>query len=168
MSNELAAGEHILWYGQPDATMSMMSKWPVAVFGLIFTAITASFLNHAWSAADVIGSAIGVIFVAGGIYLLTNPAIEMMRAKGTLFAITESRLLVIRRHGGHLQSLARTGIRQIERIERRKGRLTLRIPTSLVSDGDGGQRVDYLELHGVPNADHVFRLLTGSTCDFRG
>lgn len=159
LSKELAAGEHIVWSGQPDAWMSMSSKWVAIPFGFLWTGATLGGAIYASQHGDDIGIAVGLLFACIGLYMLSTPAIDYLDAKGTLFALTERRLLVVRKSGRHIQSLARSGIRQVERAER-NGRVTLRIPTRLVSDGDGGQTIDYVELHGIREADRVFRLLT--------
>lgn len=75
-----------------------------------------------------------------------------------MLAITDARFVMVHRHGRSVRSIELSAIKQVERISEWGG-VTLRIPTALISDGDGGQKVDYTDLHGLAEADRAYHLL---------
>lgn len=159
VSAELAPGERILWSERPDPVTCMMSKGGMALFAIVWLVICGSSVFAASGRGDVAGTLVGLAFMGVGIFMLLVPIAQYRSARGTLFAITPRRLIIARNKGGSLKSILLSGIRQVERIKKR-GKITLRIPASLVSDGDGGQKVDYIDLHGLRDGERAYRLLT--------
>lgn len=158
LASELQPDEQILWSGQPDPLTTMLSQYPVALFGLVWTAFSMTGLVSMSRDGAIFGTAVLLVFVSIGIFMLAKPLIEYRKAKSTVFAITNGRFLMLTGGGRAMRSVQLSAVRQVDRVTR-LGRLTLRIPTALVSDQDG-PKVDYTELHGIPDAERAFRLLT--------
>lgn len=137
----------------------MLSQKAIAVFGLPWTAFSVAGLSAMIRSSQVIGVVFLLLFVGIGIFMLATPLIQYRKAKSTLFAITDQRFLMLKDAGRDVRSVQLGAIRQVERI-RVWGGVTIRIPTALISDSDGGQKVDYTDLHGIPNAERAYRLLT--------
>ena len=158
-ANELSLGEGILWSGRPDPLMSMQSKSGIALFAVVWLAISTISFEAATRRGELFGTLFALLFVGLGIWMLAAPLLEYRRARRTIVAITGQRLLIASSNGRSVQSIKLSGVRHVERIAK-NGRLTLRIPTALVSDGDGGQKVDYTDLHGLRDGERAYRLLT--------
>jgi hypothetical protein len=158
LTADLAPGERIIWSGRPDPTTSMVSDWPAIPFAAVWLAISGAGFHRSLTDGEKGGAAVTGVFVLIGLFILSQPIMAFVRARSTAFAITDRRLLIARKNGRTIKSILLSGIRQVERVHKRRG-MTLRIPTSLVSDGDGGQKVDYLELHGLRDGEKAYRLL---------
>ncbi|HZG09739.1 MAG TPA: hypothetical protein VEZ70_12235 [Allosphingosinicella sp.] len=156
----LVAGEHIVWTGKPNPASTMMSKWAVALFAIPWLLGTGYGFLSARAAGDQAEMVVAFIFVCVGLVMLATPVAAFFRARRTTFAITNRRLLAITRNGRSLTSILLSGVRQVERFDRHGG-TTLRVPTALVSDGEGGRSVDYLELHGLSDGERAYQLLVG-------
>ena len=155
---ELARGETIEWQGRPNPMMGAATEWPAIPFGGIW--FVCFILASREAVAD--GSLAGAIFLAAfavvGTLIIARPITEYGTQRRTAFAITNRRLIVLRKDGQSVTSLLRDGIRQVERVQ--KGRaVTLRIPTQMVSDGDGGRMVDHIVMHGLRDGEVAYRLL---------
>jgi len=156
---ELASGERVVWSGRPDPFAAMLSQHYAVLFAIAWLAMAGAGVSAAARSGETFGVIFGLLFVAIGVVILATPISAYRGARRTVIAITDRRLIVAKNGGRNIISVQLSGIRQVERIARR-GRVTLRIPTALVSDGDGGQKVDYTDLHGLSEGDHAFRLLT--------
>ena len=139
--------------------MSMQSKSGIALFAVVWLAISTISFEAATRRGELFGTLFALLFVGLGIWMLAAPLLEYRRARRTIVAITGQRLLIASSNGRSVQSIKLSGVRHVERIAK-NGRLTLRIPTALVSDGDGGQKVDYTDLHGLRDGERAYRLLT--------
>ena len=161
LARELAPGEHIQWSGRPDPAAAMVGQWLAVPFAVLWLAITINGFIETWRDGHHIASAFVLIFVAIGIFVLFAPLIEYVLARRTAFAITERRLLVVSRRGRLVKSVLLSGVRQVERVIKRRG-VTLRIPTALINDAESGSRIDYIQLHGLRDWEPAYRLLTQS------
>lgn len=159
LKTELWPGEQVLWLGQPSPVASMLSQKGIAAFGLLWTAFSVAALCSMVRSGQVFGVMFLLVFVGVGIFMLAMPLIQFRKAKRTLFAITDKRFLMLTDAGRAVRSVQLSAIRQVERVKQWGG-VTLRIPTALISDGDAGQKVDYTDLHGIPDAERAYRLLT--------
>jgi hypothetical protein len=159
LESELRSGEHILWSGQPGTKATLLSHLWVALLGLLWSLFSVAGLIAVIRRGELFGSIFLLLFVGVGVYMLAYPLIQSWKAAGTLVAITNARFLLIHRHGQAIRSVDLGSIKQVERISEWGG-VTLRIPTALISDGDGSQKVDYTDLHGLAEADRAYRLLS--------
>jgi hypothetical protein len=156
---DLAAGESVIWSGRPNPFVSMWSKGWMAALAIVWLAATGNGIAAAAGRAETFGALVGVAFLGMGIWMLAGPFLEFLRAKRTTYVITENRLIIADLRRRHDKSIELSAIKQVERLTK-WGRVTLRIPTALVDDGDGGQKVEYTDLHGLEDGDRAYRLLT--------
>lgn len=156
---ELGPDEHIVWSGRPDPIATMLGQYPAALFGLVWTVFSLNGFVSLAQSGQTLGALMLLGFVAIGVALLMMPVIAYRKASGTAVAITPTRLLMLMDRGRTVRSVQLSAIRQVERVTKWRW-TTLRIPTALISDKDGGQTVDYTSLHGMPDAETAFRLLT--------
>ena len=161
LQTELWPGELIVWSGQPSPLATSLSQTAIAGFGVLWTAFSVAGLSAMLRSDQLLGIVFLLVFVGVGIFMVATPLIQYRKAQGTLFAITDKRFLMLTNAGHAVRSVQLSAIRQVDRV-RQRGGVTLRIPTALISDGDAGQKVDYTELHGVPDAETAYRLLTKS------
>lgn len=137
----------------------MLSQLSIALFGALWLAFSVAGLIAMVRTGQTFGVIFSLLFIAAGVFMLARPLIEHRGAAATHLAITNKRFVMITRHGRTVRSVDLRSIRQVERVEKWGG-VTLRIPTALISDGDGGQKVDYTDLHGLSDAERAYRLLT--------
>lgn len=159
---ELAPGERVEWQGQPDPIVGAASEWPALPFGGFWLAMCAyGFHKEVWD-GNLMPAIMAAVFTVIGAWIMTRPVAEYGKQRHTAFAITDRRLIVLRKNGRSITSVLCRGIRQIERVRKWRG-ITLRIPTQMVSDGDGGRTVDHIVMHGLRDGDAAYRLLMRTT-----
>lgn len=159
LSAQLAPDERIEWAGRPDPLQGAAADWPALLFGSFWFAASAAGFAKGLQSGDMGLAAVGLVFTAIGAFIVTRPFAEWQEQRRTAFAITDRRLLVIRKGGRAVISIGRRGIHQVERVQKARG-VTLRIPTSVVGDGEGGQKIHHIVMHGLPDGDGAYRLLT--------
>jgi hypothetical protein len=128
---ELAPGEKLAWAGRPRASALARRASPGFFIGIPFTAFSLFWVAGAYTATQRDGHDVGpfvffplfgLIFVAVGLFMLLSPLRAMARARSTIYAITDQRLLII--EGGssrRVTSFTAGDIQQIERTERPDG-----------------------------------------------
>jgi len=87
----LAEGEELVWQGAPDPRRSFAAHLVHAVFGLIFAGVGIDGVLRATMPA-----ALAIFFAAGGLLFLMLPWLMRSLARRTTFAITTTRLIVMR------------------------------------------------------------------------
>lgn len=158
---ELNPGEELLWQGQPHPAAAARTDTPTLLFAVPWTAFAIFGLRQFLIADEVAGSLIASLFVAVGVYMLTMPWRSYRQAQRTLYAITNQRLLIIETGAPRkITSLRLAGMHRVERLPVRAERTTIRLPMGMVSDGEGGTQKDFIDLHGLSDADRVWKLLT--------
>lgn len=98
----LAPGERLLWQGRPDTGFHVRAKHLGPSFaGLIFTPLMAWLLWRAITGAGEYGAPPGAViallaaFTAGGLCMIVLPHVmDMLRRRGTHYALTDRRALV--------------------------------------------------------------------------
>ena len=158
---ELGPHEHIIWAARPSPSAVFREH----AYGLIFSSCWLLFLAPVVFEADVKEHAP----MAGGIYLmlafgvlmLVGTILQCLSAKRIQYALTEHRLIVAGNgRRSSVQSVRRDQIKSVERVGSNPDRGTILIPMGMVRDGDGGEKVEYLKLLGIPEPGKVFHLLT--------
>lgn len=157
--DELAPGEHVEWRGRPDPIAAALVHWALLPFGGLCLVMSASGFIGSLGAGDAGLTLVTGVFTAFGAFLVTRPLAEWHEQQRVAFAITDRRLIVVRKSGRSVTSVLRSGIRQVERVRTARG-LTLRIPTQTVDDSEGGRTVHHIALHGVHEGERAYRLLT--------
>ena len=142
---ELGVNEQLIWTGHPDADATFRKLRPLLWFGIAWTALAGA-LALFYSAA-VVGVMIGAALTGG-------PFLNARRARNTVYALTESRAIII--CGKSFVSVALAGADREPEILRLEGKSG----TVLFVSGLP-RRVKYTDYTGkfgfwdVPNADEV-------------
>lgn len=156
----LAPGERVLWAGQPAAGAVLVDYLWAVLFTIIWVGMGIAFIAQSASTGETSSIVFGTVILATGLYGGGATFLEWRAAGSTFYAITDKRLIITRVGSGTpLKSLRITTLRGAERMSP-GSRSTIRIPMGLVSDGDVGERLEYLKLYGVTEPDRVVRLLT--------
>jgi len=166
---ESTPGERILWAGQPEGRRMTMA------FALWLFAIPWTAFSLAWEAMALIpllsGSIsgtkapsgmmlvfgivfplFGLPFVAIGFWMLWQPIAAVRRARRTVYALTDRRLIeVIVGAATSVKSVMLDRIGPIERSAGPDGWGTLRVQTGSHVDSDGDRITDRFEMIGIPD-----------------
>lgn len=111
--------------------------------------------GHSSPGWDIFFTACGflfsLIFVVVGMLLMLTPFEAMRRARATVFAVTDRRVLtIVGRHAANITTILPDRILKIERHQARNGRGRLRIITGYEKDSDGDTVAKAEEIYGVP------------------
>jgi hypothetical protein len=127
---ELAPGEKLVWADRPRPGALARRASAGFLFAIPFTAFAVAWVAGAYTATqhahpigpDSVFPLFGLIFVGAGVFMLLSPLRAMAKARSTIYAITNERLLII--EGGRTRrvtSFTAADIQQIERTERADG-----------------------------------------------
>jgi hypothetical protein len=133
---ELAPGENLLWADRPDPSQQGSQYLPVVLFGTVWTAFSLFWI---WGAsepmrthAQVVSPSFdlfplfGLPFVLIGIGMLTSPYWAAQKAKSTVYAITDRRILIIQCVKNRtVRSIQPADIGELQRTEKADGSGTL-------------------------------------------
>lgn len=149
LAGELQRGERLIWQGKALGRLSPASFgiWlfaiPWTAFALFWTGMAGLFTvlsgDGAGNGFDWVFPLFGLPFVLVGFGMLAAPFLGLRKARKTMFAITDQR--VIRIHAGRqlsVQSLPLAEIGAIERTEARDGSGLLKIALAQSARGSSG------------------------------
>jgi hypothetical protein len=157
---ELTPGERVLWTGQPNPAAVLRDEAFGIVFLTCWLAGVASSLNVQGSPQDAVGSGIVLVMLAGGAAMLAGCIFRWLASRRTLYAVTDTRLIVVRKGGKRpVIALRLDQITGAERTSSNPDKATIRIPFGAVQ-GESGAKIHYLKLYGVREPGYVFQLLT--------
>lgn len=107
---ELDMGEELLWCGKPNARLQMERSMPSVIAGAVIAAGSVWFtLNEA---------SLGWLWIAGmpviliGLTMMFSPYLLFLRARMTIFAVTNHRVMVI--HDGAKRTVKSYLVRNLE------------------------------------------------------
>jgi hypothetical protein len=171
---EVGPNETVLWAGKPDPKRMALRSWPLTCFAIpwtafaIFWVVAASGMIFGGSSPSnapgifALFPLFGLPFVLIGFGMLLAPLWANLRAKKTVYAATERRLLIITEgRTRNVQSFDASDIKDVERRERPDGSgdivFARRTSYSRDSDGHGRQSTTEIGFFGVPNVRDVER-----------
>lgn len=175
LATALTPGERVRWAGRPRAS-GMLGSFGIYLFAIPWTAFALFWETMALM--PILGSSqttmpalmkygfgivfplFGIPFVVIGFGMLAAPFWGMARAKRTIHAVTDRRLLTIVR--GRKTDVKSAFIDRIGPVERRSGRDgsgTIRIQTHSRTDSEGDRTTEKIEWVGIPDAAGVERLI---------
>lgn len=96
----LERGEKIVWKGRPTPAASVQMGWMELFVGLFFFGFSVFWTVSAFSAGGIFGI-FGIPFLAFGAWAITKPFRTKNRAKKSYYAITNRRVLIIKRDNGY-------------------------------------------------------------------
>jgi hypothetical protein len=174
LRRELMAGERILWSGQPDPRRlyAAFAMWlfaiPWTAFALFWEAMALFML---WGGTTKTPAAItwtfgivfplfGLPFIVVGFYMLAMPFQAIAKAKRTVFALTDRRMLRVT--ADKSREAESVMLRQMGPIKVKAGSDgygTLSIQTGTSIDSDGDRVTERFEIAGVPDVARLEGLL---------
>ena len=143
LSEELGAGEKLLWFGRPNPLRyAVQQAWYTVPFGLIFAGTAAPRLLNPETAPRLgyIGyqDVIAILFVFIGLIIASTPIRQYFEAKNLIFFITEKRAGKIfsfpRRR---VWSLPKQDLGPYEKQQLSGGLASIFFSTKVVSDAEG-------------------------------
>ena len=183
LRRELMTGERIIWSGQPKPSKlyAVFGIWlfaiPWTVFSLFWEAMASVML---WSSGthtpDAIRWSYGIVFplfglpfVAIGFAMMWMPISAIRKAKRTVFALTDRRVLrVTAGKNREAESVMLGHIGPIKVKASSDGYGTLSIQTGTSIDSDGDRVTERFEIAGVPNVSRLEGLLLEQLAGARG
>jgi hypothetical protein len=117
-AKETAPGERLLWADRPGAARARRRVLPMLLFGLLFAGFALLWTIRASEAGGGAMALVGLPLVAVGIALAGAPWWRPRRARATVYAITDQRLMII--EGWPRSKVRSFGADDIEAIERRE------------------------------------------------
>ncbi|MBY0582350.1 MAG: PH domain-containing protein [Sphingomonas sp.] len=184
LMRELNAGEQILWCGMPrrSAMASAFVIWLFAIPWTVFALVWEAMAWTPWFAAHgampstgqmALGIALplfGLPFIAIGVWMLALPVRAVIKARRTLFAVTDHRLIRLccdqtphlapaLGRAIDLESVTFDRIGAIKLSARRDGVGNVRVQTGSHVDSDGDHITEWFEMIGIPDAAQVPRLI---------
>lgn len=116
---EMAPGETLIWADRPLPRVSLV--WPMVLFGMLVFGFALFWTAQAWQAGGAI-AIFGLPFLGIGAVLLAAPWWRPKRARHTVYAISDQRLLIMRGWPARVvQSFAPQDIGRLQRHEREDG-----------------------------------------------
>lgn len=163
LSGELARGERVLWQSRATGRFrpALLGIWlfaiPWTAFAVFWTlmagalqAVSTGFSGSSdWF--DWVFPLFGVPFILIGVGMLSFPFVAPRRAKRTLFAITDQR--IVKLYKGRtlqVQSLPADRIGAMERVENADGSGSLKIALPDSTAADGTRTTEWFLLGEVP------------------
>ena len=174
LRRELMTGERIVWNGQPNPR-KLYAAFAIWLFAIPWTAFAlfweAMALLMLWGGTTktpaVITWSFGIVFplfglpfIIIGFYMLAMPFKAIAKAKRTVFALTDRR--VLRVTAGQTREAESVMLGQIGPISVKVGSDgygTLRIQTGISIDSDGDRVTERFEIAGVPDVSRLEGLL---------
>jgi hypothetical protein len=183
IENELAAGEKAYWIGQPNPRAYARGAIGMVIFGIpwtgfaLFWTFMASggfwglFGDKKWEPGSESGpfkyfnvcfGLFGVPFILIGLFLLSSPIWMRRKARKTVYAVTDKRVVIF--EAGYFGSykVASYGpdrLGAIERVQRADGSGDLIIERREWRDSDGDRRTTRNGLMGIADVRRVEELI---------
>ena len=168
---ELAAGERLLWTGRPNILRlawlrggkSALIAIPWTAFAVLWTFIARLF-SHAQGEGDMFGRlsmVIGPLFVLVGIGLFFTSLYRAISVRGTLYALTDRRAIVITRGGRQVRSFAAEQLASVQRSGVRRGDIVFRNAVPYIGDrqDDHARNLTDFGFFGISDPRGVERLI---------
>mgnify|MGYP003700521211 CR=1 FL=1 len=96
----LKPGERVVWTGRPSSGAFARHDWPMASWGALMAALGVFFtlqLLASENPKDYLGVPVTALFACAASVQAMLPLINAVRARGTFYAITTTRVLILRR-----------------------------------------------------------------------
>lgn len=163
---QIEPGERLLWSGSPAPRAAAIAALPGTVVGVPFTGFAVFWV---WSAFQITSGSSGpgvflplfaAPFILVGLGLLASPLWGVLRARGTVYAVTERRaLVIIEGPMGGIWSYGPGEVRDLMRHERADGSGSVFFAWRTSTNSRGFERHTRVGFIGVPDVRRVERLI---------
>lgn len=168
-------GETVRWAGKPDAGRAFRYGFAIYTMGIPWSALTFTLFgflvaavfsgnppNRAVHNFEYLAVGAALIFTgafaAVGVAMLATPFYVWWKARRTVYAITDKRILtIVTGHTMEVSAISGDKILKLERKEKRDGSGTLKIVTGYGKDSDGDRVEETTELFGVADVRRAER-----------
>ena len=170
------AGEQVLWMDQPIPSRYSRQAWFLVLFGIPWTAFSIFWTWGAFSATKLFPNAsiallfplFGVPFILMGLGMLTSPYWMSLRAKDTVYILTQRRAIII--SSGWLGALSvrsfePSRLRDIQRRQYSDGSGDIIFVNDFRYDSHGQSyptHVGFKAIRDVKSVEDLLRSITGS------
>ncbi|WP_374331975.1 hypothetical protein [Aestuariivirga sp.] len=157
VGREMRAGEKSQWVGYPIPTkFAIREGVPSFLFGIPWTGFVVFWESRAIESGNIFMLLWGVPFAVVGLYLLTRPLWEYLRARRTIYVVSNQRLIIL---NGLLRPSRRSftppDIGSVEVDADRDGVGNIIFSRERESDGEGGWNVKKTGFIAIPHVREV-------------
>ena len=168
--SEMQSGESLIWTGTADPSRAAITSLPAMLFGIPFAGFALFWISQAYRATNVISKSahndfakgfgvfplFGVPFLLIGGFVLLTPLWNFMKARSTVYALTNQRVLVITgTNNRSVKSYTPADIASVEHRERPDGSGDIVIQTNSLLRTNNSVSQFKLALLGIPNVKQV-------------
>lgn len=171
VQSELQSGESLSWAGPADPRRSALSALPASLFGIPFAGFALFWMSMAFRATHAMNRSahnpvasgfsvfplFGVPFLLIGMAIVLAPLWAFLKAKNTVYAVTNHRVMVITGSNSQkVKSLLPADILSVDQRERPDGSGDIMLMTNqLMRTGNNMASQMKVALCGVPNVKQV-------------
>ena len=169
--SELQSGESLTWAGVANPRRAVLGALPVALFGIPFAGFALFWMSMAFRSAHAMNRSahgavvsgfsvfplFGLPFLLIGLAIVLAPLWAFLKAKSTVYAVTNHRVMVISGSKNRsVKSLTPADIAGVEHRERPDGSGDIMLATNtLIRTGNNISSQMRVALCGVPNVRQV-------------
>ena len=101
VTRELHDGEELVWHDRPSPGAVARAWLVVSLFGMFYFGFSVFWITGAAQSDDPLFPLFGIPFVLIGFSLVGAPLWQIFVAKGTIYAITDKRIVILRSFPWH-------------------------------------------------------------------
>lgn len=171
VQSELQSGETLSWTGTADPARAALGALPAAIFGIPFAGFALFWMSMAFRGTDAMNRSthnafaggfalfplFGLPFLLIGLAIALAPLWAFLKAKSTVYAVTNRRVMVISGSTNRsVKSLTPADITSVEHRERPDGSGDILLTTTaVIRAGNNMSSQMRVALCGVPNVKQV-------------
>jgi len=168
---ELACDERLLWAGRPNILrlawlrggLSALIAIPWTAFAVLWTFIAWLF-SHGQAEDDTFGTVamiVGPLFILFGLWLFVSSLLRAFSVRGTLYALTDRRAIVITKGGEQVRSFGVEQLTSLHRNGTRRGDLVFRnaVPRIGGEQDERARNITDFGFFGIADPRGVERLI---------
>lgn len=168
--SELQSGETLVWTGTADPSRAAITSLPAMIFGIPVAGFAIFWISQAYRATNGMARSahndfargfqvfpvFGIPFVLIGVFVILTPLWNFLKARNTVYAVTNQRVMVITGTTSRsVKSYTPADITSVEHRERPDGSGDIVIQTNAIMRTNNSVSQFKLALLGVPNVKQV-------------
>jgi len=174
VSPDLDANERLLWAGRPDPlALALARSWLAAMASAMFLSAGSLGLSFSGATSGPISFALmstfqllwpGLLII--GLSLALVPVLRFYQAQGTMYAITDERAIILSHFPYRaVSSITANRIAFVRRRERDDNTSDVLFAEHINRAGEAGVLIRREGFYGIPDGQHVDRLIRGTFLD---